>query len=283
MGSVRLLLPVLVVSLCGCGLASPSTGEAVAPGVARASFERRANGTDLVRIKVYFPADPSGVPRPGPLPGVVFIQGGFVGTERYAWQAITLAQAGYVVAMPENALELAFFTIDYGQTARALLASPPKGSLLEGLVDERRIAVAGHSLGSVVALKLALEGNFAAVLLEAGFPDSADLGKLPAFKKPSLSLAGELDCSAKLDDVRAGWNSMPSPTALAVISGVTHYQFTDSDAEDVKKKCTAGVTIAGAHAAIRAAMVGFLDSALTDQQVGEPALRAVPGLTVEVR
>lgn len=274
---------VLVLGLSACGLATPRKGEVVGPGVARAQFERRANGTDLVRISVYFPADESGAPRAGPLPGVVFIQGGFVGTERYAWQAIALAEAGYVVAMPENALELAFFTVGYGQTARALLAAPPRGSALEGLVDDQRIAVAGHSLGSVVALKLALEGNFAAVLLEAGFPDSADLKKLPSFTTPSLSLAGELDCSAKLAAVRAGWDPLPSPTAFAVISGVTHYQFTDSDAEDVKKKCTPGKTIEEAHAAISAATIGFFDAALSDGGVGEPALRVIEGVTVEAR
>lgn len=278
---MRVLL--LILGLSGCGLASPAVGEVVSPGVARASFERRANGTDLVPITVYFPADERGAPRAGPLPGVVFIQGGFVSTGRYSWQGIALAEAGYVVAMPDNALQLAFFTVDYGQAARALLASPPRGSLLEGLVDPQRIAVAGHSLGSVVALKLALEGNFAAVVLQAGFPDGADLPKLPAFTTPSLSLAGELDCSAKLPDVRAGWESLPSPTALTVLTGVTHFEFTDSEAEDLKRKCVPSKTLDEAHAAMRAAMVGFLDAALREGSVGEPALRAIDGATVEVR
>lgn len=255
----------------------------ISPGVARAQFERRANGTDLVRTSVYFPADERGAPRAGPLPGVVFIQGGFVGTERYAWQAIALAEAGYVVAMPEHPLALAFFSVDSGQTARALLASPPRGSALEGLVDGQRIAVAGHSLGSVVALKLALQGGFAAVLLEAGFPDQADLPKLGAFSAPSLSLAGELDCSAKLAEVRAGWDALPSPTALVVLGGVTHYQFTDSDQEDLKKKCVPTKSLEEAHAAMHAAMVGFFDAALGEGRVGEPALRAIDGVAVEVR
>ena len=224
--------------LSGCGLASPRSGEVVTQGVARAAFEVRANGTDVVHVTVYFPAQDDGTPQPGPRPGVVFIQGGFVATTRYAWQAIALAQAGYVVAVPENALELAFFTVDAGETARALLAAPPRGSLLEGLVDEGRIAVAGHSLGSVVALKVALQGRFAAVAVEAGFADTADLPALARFTRPSLSLAGSLDCKAKLAD---------------------------------------------AHEQIRAALLAFLDAALSDGTLGEPALRAIPGATVEVK
>jgi dienelactone hydrolase len=255
----------------------------VTQGVALAEFEVRATGTDLVKVSVYFPANEDGSPRPGPAPGVVFIQGGFVSTARYSWQAIALAEAGYVVAVPENALQLAFFTVDYGQAARALLAKPPAGSLLEGLVDPQRIAVAGHSLGSVVALKLALQDGFAAVVVEAGFPDTADLSKLPGFTRPSLSLAGELDCSAKLADVRKGWDSIPTSTAFVVLPGVTHFQFTNSDDEDVKRKCVPQASLGDAHELMRGALLGFLAAALADGTVGEPALRAIPGATVEVK
>lgn len=272
-----------LVLLAGCGLSTPQKGEPVTQRVSRALFETRTNGTDLVRITTYFPSSSSGQPTPGLKPGVVFIQGGFVQTEQYSWQAVALAEAGYVVAVPENALALAFFSVDNGQAARALLASPPPASVLDGLVDAQRIAVAGHSLGSVVALKLALQGDFAAVVLEAGFPDTADLSKLPSFSKPSLSLAGELDCSAKLDGVRDGWNSLPSPTALVVLPGVTHFQFSNSDEEDVKRKCPPTRSLDEAHADITAAVVGFLGAALSDGTVGEAALRAIPNATVEVR
>jgi dienelactone hydrolase len=269
--------------LSGCGLASPRSGEVVTQGVARAAFEVRSNGTDVVHVAVFFPANEDGTPQPGPRPGVVFIQGGFVATTRYAWQAIALAQAGYVVAVPENELELAFFTVDYGETARALLAAPPRGSLLEGLVDEARIAVAGHSLGSVVALKLALQGRFAAVAVEAGFADTADLPALARFTRPSLSLAGSLDCKAKLGDVRQGWDAFPSPTVFTVLEGVTHYQFTDSEAEDLKASCVPGRELADAHEQIATALLAFLGAAMSDGTLGEAALRAIPGAAVEVK
>lgn len=279
----RLTACVWLLMGASCGLSTPRVGEVVAPGVARALFEVRATGTDLVRVTVYVPSREDGTAQPGPRPGVVFIQGGFVETRRYAWQAIALAEAGYVVAVPENALQLAFFTVEYGQSARQLLARPPEGSLLDGLVDEARIAVAGHSLGSVVAMKLALQGNFAAVALEAGFPDTADQTTLASFKRPSLSLAGALDCSAKLPDVRQGWERVPAPTALAVLAGVTHYQFTDSDEEDQRKKCFPEQDLAASHEQIRRALLGFLEAALGEGGVGEAALREIAGVTVEVR
>lgn len=280
---MRPTLWILALIFAGCGLAAPRTGEVLTQGVARARFEVRANGTDVVKVAVFFPAGDDGSPRAGPHPAVVFIQGGFVDAERYAWQAVALAARGYVVAVPENTLQLAFFSIDHGQAARGLLTRPPPGSLLEGLVAEERIAVAGHSLGSVVAAKLALEGGFAALALEAGFPDTADVSKLTSFTRPSLSLAGALDCSAKVDAVRTGWASLPTPTALVVLAGVTHYQFTDAQTEDEKSGCTPEATLDDAHARISGALVGFLDAALSTQGLGADALRAVPGATVEVR
>ncbi|MFZ5441561.1 MAG: alpha/beta hydrolase [Myxococcota bacterium] len=246
-------------------------------------FDARANGTDRVPVTVLFPADDAGAPTGSRRPAVVFIQGGFVSTARYEWQALELARAGYVVALPENQLALAFFSVDYGQVARTLLVEPPEGSLLERLVDPTRIGVAGHSLGSVVSMKLALEGGFAAVALEAGFPDGADDAKLPSLAIPSLSLAGRLDCQAKVEGVTDGWNKLPGPTALVVLEGVTHFQFTADDAEDVRRKCPPEAALDDAHARIGQALRGFFDAALAGEGVGAAALATVPAASVEVR
>lgn len=274
---------ILLGPLFACGLAAPSRGELVEGGVGRAVFEVRSNGTDLVKLAVLFPASAEGTALGTLRPALVFIQGGFVASRRYEWQAEALARAGYVVVLPDNQLELAFFSIDSGEAARQLLVTPPTGSLLEGLVDPQRIAVGGHSLGSVVAMKLALQGGFAAVVLEAGFPDTADAPKLSAFSRPSLSLAGALDCSATLPAVRTGWEGLPAPTALAVLEGVTHYQFTDSDTEDRQRKCVPEADLADAHQRISSVVLAFLDAALGEGGVGEAGLRLVPGASVEVR
>lgn len=267
----------------GCELAAPLRGAPVSAGVARATFEVRARSTDVVEVEVLYPADEAGLPLPGPHPAVVFVQGGLVGVGRYAWQGEALARAGYVVALPRHEMDLAFFAIENGEEARRLLVTPPPGSLLDGQVDAARIAVGGHSLGGVVATKLALRGGFQALVLEASYPDGADLKALEAFTLPSLSLAGANDCSAPLEKVRTGWDALPAPTALSVLAGVTHYQFTDSEAEDVKRGCASGVSLDEAHARVAASLVGFLDAVNAGQGVGEAALKAVPGAEVTTR
>lgn len=278
------LRPLFFVLLAACGLPAPTHGTVVEPGVASADFQTRANDTDLVTVHVFFPADEQGRPTSHSLPALVFVQGGLVATSRYAWQAVALAHQGYVVAVPEHPLELAFFAIDQGRAARDLLTDPPPTSLLASLVDPARVAVAGHSLGGVVAMKLALEGGFRAVVFEASFPDTADASQLPGFAHPSLSLAGSSDCSAKLADVRAGWNSMPSPTALLVVPGMTHYEFTDAATEDLKS-CPPSTSLADAHAAITSALLTFLGSTVAHDGTLDPtALQAaVPSATVEAR
>lgn len=271
----------MALLLSGCGLSSPAVGRVVSEGVGEAFFETRANETDVLRVRVLFPAQSDGRPKPGPHPAVVYVQGGFVPTQRYAWQGEVLAAQGYVVAMPDHTLDLAFFSIENGAVARELLVAPPAKSLLEGLVDANSIAVAGHSLGGVVAIKLALLSGFRAVIVQASFSDSADDAKLASLGMPSLFMAGEKDCQAKLTQVETGWAKMPSPTALVVLPGMTHYGFTNTDADDAVK-CPPEAPIETSHARIAASMTGFLNAAF-DGAVGETALRAVDGAQVSVR
>lgn len=168
-----------------------------------------------------------------------------------------------------------------------MLVQPPRGSLLEGLVDASRISVGGHSLGGVVATKLALAGGYRGLVIEASFPDFADTEALKSWVGPSLSLAGALDCSAPLDAVRAGWERLPAPTALQVLAGVTHFQFTDSEEKDLARGCRPEVPLADAHARIAASLAAFLKAVDADGGVGgglgEAALRAVPGAEVTTR
>jgi len=98
---MKKFLPLVLVFV-GCKLAAPSTGQVVEPGVGRAEFETRTRGTDIVDVTVLYPSDDAGVPLPGAYPGVVFVQGGFVSTTRYEWQARALARNGYIVALPEH-------------------------------------------------------------------------------------------------------------------------------------------------------------------------------------
>lgn len=242
---------LVLLFLAACGPAGPTV---LSPGVAETVFEHRVHATDLVRTHVVYPADDTGAPRAGARPAVVFIHGGLVPAERYVWWAEALAKEGFVVALPEHPLQLALFDVDRGSAARDLI-------IQRGLADPRRIAVAGHSLGGVVAAKLALQGGFSSLILEASLPDGPDAEPLGHLHIPSLSLAGRNDCSASLASVTEGWKALASPTTLAVLDGVTHYQFTDSDAEDQARGCAAGVPLADAHGRITAAVLAFLTGA----------------------
>lgn len=277
--------------LSGCGRpAGPERGELVAEGVATVRWEVRANGTDLVPVAVYFPATPDGFASGANLPALVYVQGGAVEPSRYSWQAVELAKRGYVVAMPRHPLDLAFFAVDFGQVARAALLEPSRAGVfttrpvLEGVVDPQRIAVAGHSLGGVVTMKLALAGGFNAAVVQASYSDPADDAKLPALSIPTMYLAAKGDCMATEQQVRAGWAKVPAPSALVVLEGVTHFQFSNADTNDVQRGCPPTVSLDEAHARISAAMHGFLSAALASPPgVGEAQLRAIPETQVEVR
>jgi pimeloyl-ACP methyl ester carboxylesterase len=282
------LIPVLC-ALAACGLEAPAQGEYLGGGplgVARARFEVRVRHVDLLPVDVFYPAQPDGtaVPAEGGRPGLVFIQGGAVDAADYHWLARRLAARGLVVAVPDVRSQLALFSVDDGAAARALLAAPPEGSLLAGLVDAGRLAVAGHSLGGVVAGKLALGGGFRALAIQASYTDGADDGRLGELGMPVLSLAGGSDCSARPEAVRKGFEKLPSPAAWVLLPGVTHFQFTADDATDRARGCPAGTDLDSAHDAIERVMAGFLGEALGP--AGRPTvdgLSVVAGAEVEVR
>ncbi|HYO71498.1 MAG TPA: alpha/beta fold hydrolase [Archangium sp.] len=287
---LSLLVLCLTFALSGCALPAPGSGRLLRTGptpVSEALFQVRARHTDLVSVRVLFPSDAEGHPaRPAdgaPLPALVLVHGGLVPPEDYLWLAESLAARGYVVALPSHPLDLALSAIDNGHFARELLTSPPEGSLLEGLVHPSRIAVAGHSLGGVVSAKLALDGGFAALALLASYPDPADSERLPSLAVPSLSLAGELDCLLGLPRVRDEASRLPAPSVLAVLQGVTHFQFTSSDRRDVEDGCAPTVPLDTAHERITEVLSRFLRAALAGQGTGADDIRQVPGTEVIAR
>jgi hypothetical protein len=250
---------------CGCALSAPEHGRVVSDGVAVAEFETRWNQTDLIKVHVYFPATAEGAMQPGAHPALVYVQGGFVPPARYFWLGAELARRGWVVAFPEHPLDLAFFSIENGRAAQSLLLNPPRRSLLAGAIDPTRMAVAGHSLGGVVATKLALAGGFRSVVLHASVADSADDAALSVASLPSLFLVGTNDCGASRQSFVEGWKVFPSPTALIFIHGLTHYGFTDALTEDLEKKCVSEVELDEGHRHIVELMVPFLEETTSDR------------------
>lgn len=244
--------------------------------------------TDVLSVDVIFPSTPDGEFRPAPFnrrwPAVVFIQGGSVDTARYHWLGVALAQRGFVVAFPKHPQNLSIFEVDNASVARDLLAIPGEGSPLENLIDRDRIAVAGHSLGGVVAVKSALGGGYGAVALLASYPDSADALRFERTSLPTLLLAGASDCQAKLETVKEmSAGAVPGRNALVVLPGVTHYQFTDSDQPDRDRDCAPTASLETAHAQMVQVLEIFLRNALTEYgDTGLPELQAIEGLEVSV-
>lgn len=268
-----LFVVVLSAGLLACGLAAPATGAPVNPTTARARFEVRAHATDVVPVDVTFPADADGQPKAGRFPALIYVQGGGVSVARYRWLGQALAERGLIVAMPEHPNALAFFAWDDALAALDLLERPPAGSALDGHVDPTRAAVGGHSLGGVVAAKLAPSRRFDAFVVHASFSDPADAAALAALSGvPSLTVAAERDCQATLPDVQRGFERVPAPAALAIVAGATHFQFTDSQSEDERRGCAPQLSLEAAHTAFAELTARFLDGVWTDGGVDERTL-----------
>jgi len=250
--------------LAACGLASPERGRVVSEGVAVAEFETRWNQTDIIKVHVYFPSNADGAMTPGAHPAVVYIHGGLVPPERYFWFGAELARRGWVVAFPEHPLDLAFFSIDTGRAVQSLLTKPPARSLLENAVDSSRLVAIGHSLGGVVATKLALGRGFRSVVLHASVADAADDAALSSATLPSLFLVGTNNCGVTREGYLKGWQVFPSPTALVFIEGLTHYGFTDALTEDLKKNCLNGIGLEEGHQQIVELTLPFLELTTSD-------------------
>lgn len=257
---MRAFVCMWVLGLLGCGLTAPARGRPLDGEVASATFEVRQQQTDVLEVDLYFPATADGTARPSAVRGgLVLVQGGLVGVERYGWLAHRLAAQGFVVALPHHDLNLAITASQSARTALELLRNSPHGSAIDGLVLNRRVAVGGHSLGGVVASTASLEGGFDALVLLASYPIA---GEAPKVTTPTLALTGALDCRAKLATVEEGLAAIPAPLVLGVLDGVTHFQFTDSHAEDLREGCSPMIGLETAHDRIATAVQRGLEAML---------------------
>jgi pimeloyl-ACP methyl ester carboxylesterase len=243
--------------------------------VASRSLTVKARGTDLVTVDLYAPATAVEA-GPQQLPGLVLCPGGLVEPRRYAWLARRLAGRGFAVAIPHFPSNLGFFAIDNAQVARRVLTQGLSAADQPALAQ--RVAVAGHSLGAVVAAAVATDGGFAGLALLAGYPAEGD--PVESLRIPALSLVAGDDCSATRAAVRGGWLRLPPGSLWALVDGMSHYGFTDSLAEDDKAACAHPLPLDQAHDRAGQLLEAFLRRALSDPAVPLPQL---PGVSLEVR
>lgn len=194
--------------------------------VARTSLAVSSRATGSIRVDVWLPTEAEVAIRGAP--ALLHVHGGFVGPERYDWLAVHAASRGYVVLAPHHALDLALF--ESGNAAEAwdgLVAAAGRDTALAGVVDaDTPRAIAGHSLGGVVASIGWASGAWDGVWLEASFP--ADGTPVEDVDGPVLSLIGTADGSADGAAVADGFDRFPGPGWFGQVDGMNHYDWTDA-------------------------------------------------------
>jgi pimeloyl-ACP methyl ester carboxylesterase len=152
--------------------------------------------------------------------GMIFFPGGAVPPQAYGPLAQQLAQAGIYTAVLNG----------------------PDATDVDSVIDApgntglQNWALAGHSLGGVVAAKYILEnpGEIAGLGLLASFPQSVD--DLSSLDIKAVTIFGSNDLIATPAEVLAAIGQMPSDTLYAKIRGGNHAQFgyyeqTDDDGD----------------------------------------------------
>lgn len=237
------LIPLLVVAFVVASGASaatpgPTTSRAVFTFVDRSRVAHFRNGTSGPRVLVTYVRYPRG--RREPLPLIVFAHGFAVTPGLYARLLDAWAKAGYVVAAPVFPVEnrdapggpdesdLVNQPGDMSFVISRLLAESARpASPLHGLVDPRRIAVAGQSDGGETAFAVSYESHFldrhvrAAVILSgAKLPGS--VARFPRGSPPLLAVQGTADAINSPRYTRQLFRITQRPKFLLWLEGASH-------------------------------------------------------------
>ncbi len=216
------------------------TGDAGADGPFGAAFVRartQARLSEQVAYEVDYPAAADGTPDAAgaPDPVVVLEQGGLVAPQRYRWLAAHLATRGYVVVLADHTADLAITQVDNGRLALDAVVGG-RGPAAALVAPAGPVAVIGHSLGGVVGTwEWLADDRLTALGLLASYPQDGDpVGNRAG--SPELSLAGTDDGQASVADVRAGFGRFSAPKVLGVVSGMTHFAWTDNPSASERAK-----------------------------------------------
>jgi len=212
-------------------------------GKAKATFDMRTLLPAAERSKVTSPDGAvfamdayEGLPTPnddGPFPLVLFSHGISGYRTQSSFLTTHLASWGFVVAAPEHLSRdltaVLSGTVGQGQDdvadlrqSLAVVTDPARDPVLARVIDARRVAVVGHSLGGSAAIKLAADPSIATYVALASGPT----GLTPP-PKPALYVAGSADVIAPAERVAQGFPAVPAPKRLVVIGGATHLSFMD--------------------------------------------------------
>lgn len=144
--------------------------------------------------------------------GVIFQPGAQVDARAYAGILRPIAEAGFRVVIVKQPLGVAFLASGF---APAWAADHP---------DVRRWAVAGHSLGGVVAAENAAAPNaIDDLILWASFPGS-DISSEPF---EAVSVFGTEDDLTTTADIESSIDDLPDGTTFVAVDGAIHSHFGD--------------------------------------------------------
>ncbi len=199
-------------------------------GAASWDVRVRTRATDEVPLTFYVPVDDQGGPIGGQVPVVVFSHGGLVAPHRYHWIAEHLATRGYAVVFPTYPSLLGILTPGNSITGLDAFWDEVEDddSPLDGYADRGApVAVAGHSLGGVVAaMHFEQDEDIDALLMQASFPSRPQKVADVQDGRPVLGITGSTD-SISPSEFRDEWSAFGSPFASAVVQGMNHYAWTD--------------------------------------------------------
>lgn len=178
----------------------------------------------------------------GPYPVVLFSHG-FAGYPEQSADLVThLASWGFVVVAPahvERSLDGLLGTGAQGIAPRedpevlmASLDAALADEVAGPLIDEERVAVAGHSAGATAAYLAAAEDDRVDALLAYSLGDGSrgpgqPAPELPVPEVPSLVMLGTDDGIIPADTTRAVYADMAAPKHLLELEGAGHLAFSD--------------------------------------------------------
>jgi pimeloyl-ACP methyl ester carboxylesterase len=235
----------------------------------------RVRGDRAIDIDVIAAADDDADPLPAQHP-VLFVHGGAAPAARYHWLARHLATRGHVVILPHFLFDLPFFADANVEDAfRAVATGDDIDVELAGVVGDEDAAIMGHSLGAVVAAGAFDRSDlFGSLVMVSGYPDP---GSTPTRRDGfALSLVGDRDGLVDVAEVQSGLEALQTTSAGAVVSGLTHYQFTDDPSpSELAREGTEGDDLA----LVRRRTLFLLDAVVEDPRVVRDPSRWIDGLT----
>lgn len=160
--------------------------------------------------------------------GFILYPGGRVDPASYAAPAREIAEAGYLVVVPQLTLNLAVLDAN---AADDIVAAHPE-------ID--RWVIGGHSLGGTMAAGYALENpeSMSGLVMWAAYPaNDTDLSLLDAQVSSVFGTRDGLTTLADIDDSRS---RLPDDTDFVSIEGGNHAQFGDYGPQDGDNPATIG-------------------------------------------